>query len=154
MLDLLWRTGLRIAIRLLRLVWFFQRPDANGAYVAVWCDGRLLIIRNSYRNGETVPCGAIDRGETPVQAAVRELAEEAGITAATADLHFACEVTVDFDFKVDHAHFFELHLEAEPVVKIDNREVVWAQFIPEGELRERPLLPHVRSYLAARQEAA
>jgi 8-oxo-dGTP diphosphatase len=153
MLDLLWRVGLRIAIRLLRVVWFFQRPLANGAYVAVWWDGNLLLIRNSYRDGEAVPCGAIDRGETPVQAAARELVEEAGIVAATEDLRFVCEIVVNFDFKEDHAHFFELHLETPPTVRIDNREVIWAQFVPEPELQGRPLLPHVRGYLKARQAA-
>ncbi len=55
-----------------------------------------------------------------------------------------------FEFKRDHAHFFELHLENEPRVHVDNREVVWAEFVPETELAGRPLIPHVRSYLTVR----
>jgi len=153
MLDMLWRIGLRVAIRVLRVVWFFQRPIANGAYVAVWWDEQLLLIRNSYRPREAVPCGAIDRGETAVAAAVRELSEEVGIAAREEQLRFVCEVVVEFDFKHDHANFFELRLEAEPTVKIDNREVVWAGFVPESLLADRPLLPHVQEYLAQRHRA-
>ena len=64
MLDLLARAGYRIAYRVLRVWWFIRRPDVHGAFVAVWYEGALLLIRNSYRAGETIPCGQVDRGET------------------------------------------------------------------------------------------
>ena len=152
MVDWLWRVALRVAIRVLRVVWFFQRPLAQGAYVAVWWDDRLLVIRNSYRAEEGVPAGAIDRGETAVQAAVRELREEVGVHATEDELRYVCEVVVPYDFKDDHSHFFELRRDARPAVAVDNREVVWAEFVPEAELDARPLLPHVRGYLARRRE--
>ena len=41
----------------------------------------LKIAGGLLRDGEVVPCGAIDRGETAVAAAVRELEEEAGVSA-------------------------------------------------------------------------
>jgi 8-oxo-dGTP diphosphatase len=153
MLDLLWRLGLRIAIHVLRGVWFFTRPDAQGAYVAVWWDDRLLLIRNSYRPGEVIPCGAIKRGETPAHAAARELREEVGIDSAESDLQFVCEICIPFEHKRDHSHFFELHLESEPSMRVDNREVVWAGFVPRRELTTRPLVPHVQRYLTAREQS-
>jgi ADP-ribose pyrophosphatase YjhB (NUDIX family) len=154
MIDLLWRIGLRIAIRLLRVLWYFRRPEPQGAYVAVCWDDRLLLIRNSYRKGEAVPCGAVGRGETAARAAVRELAEEVGIETTEADLQFACEIVLPFDFKIDHAQFFELHLRNAPQVRVDNREVVWADFVPAAELSERSLIPHPRGYLAHPQTSA
>lgn len=147
MVDALWRTAYRAAFVLLRAWWFVRRPEVQGAYVAVWHDGRLLLIQNSYRPGETVPCGAIGRGESPRTAAARELAEEVGIGVGEDELRFAGEVVVDCEFKRDHAHFFELHLDAAPRVTLDNREVIAAAFVAQEHLDERPLVPHVRSYL-------
>ena len=56
-------------------------------------------------------------------------------------------ITVNFEHKTDHAHFFELRLGDEPELTVDNREVVWAGFVPAGELSGRPLVPHLRRYL-------
>lgn len=150
LLDAVYRIGLRVAFTLLRGWWWLRRPEVHGAYVAVWHQDALLVIRNSYRRGETVPCGAIDRGETPVAAAARELYEEVGFAASETDLVFACEVVVNFENKLDHAHFFELQLESEPRVRVDNREVIWAGFVAAAELESRPLCQHVRKYLALR----
>ena len=145
--NALWRIGLRGAYRLLRVAWWLRHPEVHGAYVAVWRDDRLLLVRNSYRRGETVPCGAIGRTETPRRAAARELAEEVGIVVPEDELVAAGELEVEFEGKRDHAHFFELRLARDVPVRVDEREVVWAEFVPRGRLPERPLVPHVRGYL-------
>ena len=50
-------------------------------------DGRVCLVRNLRPNvGETlweIPAGTLEAGEAPAAAAVRELAEETGYTAAT-----------------------------------------------------------------------
>ena len=79
MLDAAIRTAYRLGYPVFRLWWFVRRPRVRGAYVAVWHDGRLLLIRNSYKTGETVPCGGLRRGESPRAGARRELEEEVGI---------------------------------------------------------------------------
>jgi 8-oxo-dGTP diphosphatase len=150
MSDALWRIALRCAYRLLRVWWWLFRPEVHGAYVAVWRDDQLLLIRNSYRRGETVPCGAIGRRESVRAAAASELAEEVGIVVGEDELSFACEVTVAFESKTDHAHFFELRVGGEVPVRIDRREVSWAEFVPAAELADRPLVPHLRAYLDQR----
>ena len=147
MWDALWRIVLRGAYLTLRTWWWIRHPEVHGAYVAVWRDDHLLLIRNSYRPGETVPCGAIHTSESPVTAAVRELGEEVGILVHEADLRFVRECVVDFEYKIDHAHFFELRIDPAMQVRVDNREVIWAEFISAGELAARPLVPHVRAYL-------
>ena len=139
-----------IAYRCLRVWWFLRRPATQSAHVAVWHDGGLLLIRNSYKSGETVPSGALKRHETALEAARRELEEEVGVTANTSDLAIACELSVHYDYKRETAHFFELQCTAAPAIAVDRREVIWAGFCPEDELAARPLVPHLRAYLEQR----
>ena len=152
MIDGLWRLALRVAHRLLRGWWWLRRPEAFGAYVAVWCDDRLLVIRNSYKPGVTLPCGALDRNEAPREGASRELREEVGIDLPAATLREAGLVILEHLHRLDHGHFFEVTLAAEPAVEIDRREVVWAAFVAEQELAALPLVPHLREYLRRRSE--
>jgi 8-oxo-dGTP pyrophosphatase MutT (NUDIX family) len=54
---------------------------AVGALVIVRrSDGRVLLVRQSYRPHWFLPGGLLQRGETPVQAGTRELSEEVGLT--------------------------------------------------------------------------
>jgi 8-oxo-dGTP diphosphatase len=43
-------------------------------------DGALLLVQHSYRNRWGVPGGLLERGEDAADAAVREVAEETGLT--------------------------------------------------------------------------
>jgi len=150
MLDFLARFALRTGYRALRIWWWIRRPALTGSYVAVWHGDRLLLIRNSYKSGETLPCGGLKRGETHRGAARRELKEEVGIEVEEHQLLFACEIEVEGPLATDRAHFFELEVDAEPAVEIDGREVVWAGFCPLEKLAQRPLIRSVRAYLERR----
>jgi 8-oxo-dGTP diphosphatase len=50
-----------------------------AALVAIWCDRHLLLVFDRFRGQWELPGGRIDPGETPLQAAVRELHEESGL---------------------------------------------------------------------------
>lgn len=45
-------------------------------------DGRILLVKPSYRNGWSVPGGLVGRRESPRDAARRELREEVGLDVA------------------------------------------------------------------------
>ena len=150
LLDALFRIALWIAYRILLVVWFVFRPRRRGVFIAVWHDGRVLAIRNSYRDWLGLPAGGLRRGETPEQAGRRELAEEVGIAAAPGALRFVCEIPTTFEWKRDRCSFFEIHLDAPIEAHVDHREVVWAGFVTPAEALAAHLAPPVRTYLEAR----
>ena len=152
MIDRLWRAALIVGYRLMRVWGFVRRPSVTGAFVAVWHGGALLVIRNSYRGGETLPSGRIEAGEPPLEGARRELAEEVNLEVDPSELSFALDFSIDFDSKHDHVYFYEWTPDERPLPRVDRREVVAASFVDESDLDARPLSPHVQRYLAWRRE--
>jgi 8-oxo-dGTP diphosphatase len=151
-MDRFWRLAYRLGFRAARLWWRLRRPDHNGAVVAVWLDGRILAVQQSYRANLSWPGGGIRRGEQPREAARRELREELGLDVRPDDLVLAREMFVDWDFRREHVRVFELRLRAEPVLRIDNREIVAARFVdPRALLAEAVLPPFIRAYLGERR---
>ncbi|GAA0577194.1 hypothetical protein GCM10009416_14750 [Craurococcus roseus] len=151
MVDLLWRLAYRVGFRAARLWWRLRRPAHDGAVVAVWCGGRVLVVQQSYRASPSWPGGGIRRGEDPREAARRELREELGLEVAPDDLVLAREMEVDWDHRRERVRVFELRLDEEPVLRVDNREVVAARFVdPQALLAEPVLPPFIRAYLKER----
>lgn len=71
-------TGLH---RLRRLWWRLRGTRGRGALaVPLTPEGRLVLVRLSYARGWHIPGGGIGRGEDARTAALRELAEEIGMT--------------------------------------------------------------------------
>ena len=148
--DALWRFAYRIGFRLRLLYWRIARPRLEGAYVAVWHAGRVLVIRNSYRQRFSLPAGGLARGESPAEAALRELREEVGLVFEPGALRYAGEIVDHSLYAEDHAHFFELHCGETPCPRIDGREVVWAGFLSPDEALARGVVRVVRIYLEGR----
>jgi ADP-ribose pyrophosphatase YjhB (NUDIX family) len=70
-----------------RAWWRMRRPMTLGVR-GLACDaaGRVLLVRHSYARGWHLPGGGVERGETAVEALVREMAEEGGVEAIGAPL--------------------------------------------------------------------
>jgi 8-oxo-dGTP diphosphatase len=143
------RAGYRLAFALLRLWWFVRRPEARGAAVAVWYGGRLLLVRMSYRPELDLPGGGIEAGETPLEAALRELREETGLLAGTAEL----EPAGAFHFEDYHrritTHLFLWRPAERPQPVADGREILAAKFHSPAELAAIRLAKLPRLYLAS-----
>lgn len=155
LLDAAWRLAYRIAFRLMRLWWALRRPVRYGVVIAVWCGGRVLILRQSYRAGATFPGGGLHGGEDPEKAARRELLEEVGLDIPAGRLRLARDITVPFEGCEDHVRVFELALDAEPPLRPDHREVVTAAFLAPAEaLGDPDMPPYIRRYLEGRAAAA
>ncbi|HUH85041.1 MAG TPA: NUDIX domain-containing protein [Stellaceae bacterium] len=149
LLDGLWRIAYWLAFRLLRCWWFLRRPHHQGALVAVWHEGRVLMLTPSYRKTLDFPGGGRRRGEGAAEAAARELAEETGIRAAPTALALTLEMTVFWHWRYDEVAVFELRLAEPPAIRVDGREIVAARFMAPEAALAAPLSPFVRAYLRA-----
>jgi 8-oxo-dGTP diphosphatase len=145
--DYILRALYKIAYKGHLVVNYFLRSKTQGAYVAIWHEGRILLIRNSYKSAYTLPCGGIDRGEAPVEAASRELFEEVGLDFSIEAFNQVFETINQTEFKKDHIFLFEVNLKALPSPQPDGREVIWAGFRTLEDALEMPLFPPVRNYL-------
>jgi len=148
--DRAWQLAYRAAYAALRLWWRLAHPVTHGALVALWHHGEVLLVRNAYRRGLSLPGGFVKADEDPAAAAARELREELGIIVAASDLRPAWHGRRLIDHRTDDARILEAVLTQRPLARPDNREVVWVGwFTPENALATELSL-HVRDYLAGR----
>lgn len=150
MINALIRAVYRVAHWGLRLLWFIRRPETTGALVAVWYQGRVLLVKNSYRAQLTLPGGYIRPREDRRVAAARELREEVGITVQPKRLVHAYHGTHLFEHRKDTLDIYELEVEDLPQVQVDDREVVLAEFHTPDEALNMRIVPHLEEYLARR----
>ena len=140
----------KLAYWALLSLWFFTRPTVYGVYVAVWHRDKLLMIKNSYKKRFTIPCGRIKLRENKAAAAVRELYEEVGIKLDNDQLDFVGEYAGKFKYATDIGTFFEITLAEFPQIQVDNREVVWSQFMSLEKVLNLNLNPTVKTWLKQR----
>jgi 8-oxo-dGTP diphosphatase len=153
MIDALFRLAYRCAYQAMRFYWKAFNPLAHGALVAVWHDRKLLLIKNSYVDYFSLPGGYVRRGEQPQDAAVRELREEISLSVKPNDLELRIDETNDWEGRRDHVAIFELVVPERPHVKVDNREVVAAEFVSPEEALRRDLFPPLRRLIEQRAAA-
>ncbi|RKT21151.1 NUDIX domain-containing protein [Paraburkholderia sp. RAU2J] len=145
-IDFVWRMALRIGYPLARVWWHLRRPSHQGALVAIYVGQSLLLVKASYRTAWNLPGGSVHPGETPEAAAQREMEEEIGLSSYT--LLPVGSVCGAWDGRRDRVHFFELHLDRLPELRIDNREIVAAHLATPEELHGFGLTAPVAAYLS------
>jgi putative (di)nucleoside polyphosphate hydrolase len=78
------------------------RPNVGLAIFSrqghLWLGRRAGLRKDDVRYAWQMPQGGIDRGETPVQAAIRELGEETGLEPAQVELLEELEPWLFYDF--------------------------------------------------------
>jgi 8-oxo-dGTP diphosphatase len=145
--NVLARLVYRGAYLMARAWWFIRRPHTLGSVVAVWCDGRLLLVRTSYRRHYSLPGGFVKPRETAIDAAMRELFEELHLSLPPSALKLGWHGSTTFEHRNDTTTVWEVVLDAPPSIHVDGREVVWAGWRTPAEARSLALSPPVRAYL-------
>lgn len=129
------RLVFRVGYRGLKALPRVRRSRSMGVGVVIRHKGRVLAVRHSYRPGYDIPGGGVRRREHPRDTAVRELAEELSIHAEPDALVYKR--------RYHRSHLFELTLDREPAIAIDNREVIEAVFLsPEDAISRNPEFRH------------
>ena len=150
------RAGLNLAHAMRIRWWQWRKPLLIGCRVLAFDDAqRVLLIRHSYGSGRwMLPGGGVDRGEDPLAAGIRELAEETGCALHDPILFGQVEEPL-------HGTTNRVHLvtgTASGIVRGDGREVIEATFFaldalpPDlSYLVDRYLADWVTAATAARQ---
>ncbi|MEM1413910.1 MAG: NUDIX hydrolase [Myxococcota bacterium] len=151
LLDLAWRTAYRTAYSGMRIYWRVRRPDTHGALVALWKEDAILLAKPSYLRYWNLPGGYVKPKETGREAALRELGEEVGIRGVDPDaLTLVYDETREWEGKNDRVEIFALDVEDEPTIRVDNREIVEARFVPAAEALAMPLFPPIADVIRGR----
>lgn len=107
-------------------------------------DGKLLIVKANYKPYWTVPGGVIDAGETPKQAAVREVFEEVGIRLDERELTFVLVADRISTHLQTYQFLFKAKLSEEAKKKI---------ILQATEIDEYALITKAQVHLADREYA-
>jgi 8-oxo-dGTP diphosphatase len=142
MINACFRSAYRLAYPLARRWWAWRGHNATA--IAMWVGDRVLVVRHSYKPGLRLPGGGVKAGEDHLLAAIRELQEETGLIVVVADVVLLVETYGKFGQR----SIFELQLDAEPELTVDQREIVYAGFESVDRVIERN--PSMRSYLRKR----
>lgn len=127
------RLTLKLAHALRVAWWRNRRPEVRGCNaIVVNRQGHVLLVRHSYQtpNKWMLPGGGIGRGESPEQAAVREVAEETGCRIDNARC-FAID-TAPLWGALNHIHLVAAETGDTPAP--DGREIVAAAFFAPAAL--------------------
>jgi ADP-ribose pyrophosphatase YjhB (NUDIX family) len=146
-INSLYHLTYRFAYLLMRAYWRVLHPPTHGALVAIWYEGQILLVRNSYVGYYSLPGGYVRREETGRHAALRELAEETGVHARPDDLKQVVDLHHRWEGKREHLEIFELHPPARPGIEIDGREVIDAAFFAPERALELDLFPPIRQVI-------
>ncbi len=126
------RLAYRVAYRILQVVWFVLRPQVRGVKCLITHDEKILLVRHTYGSGAwDLPGGAMRRGESPLQAARREMLEELAIVGA--DWAPAGEVRGRENHRNDNIYCFVAEL-ATAHVTPDPVELASAQWFEQRAL--------------------
>ncbi len=124
----------RLAYTTRRQWWRIRRPRRSSVIVVAFDEaGRVLLVRHSYGPPAwSLPGGGMDRGETPEQAAEREIREELGCGLAEITPVDASDERIAGS--LDRQHVFAASVVGEPVP--DMREIVAVGFFDPAALPE------------------
>ena len=105
--------------------------DEISAGGVVWHRRQVLVLRN-FRNEYIFPKGHLEPGETPLEAALREVFEESGlevtVLAALPDTNYRYEDSSGA-WHNKRVHWYNMRASCDEV-QVDGDEIHWGAFMP------------------------
>lgn len=126
-----------------KLVYFFGYPifrllikNTNRAYVLVTYEDQIILTKNwlGFQKKWRLPGGGINNGEEPINAVVRELAEELNISASPESLN--CITPQPINDKLNYKYWlFEYRTDKEQKFSPDEKEILVAKYFDRNNLK-------------------
>lgn len=105
--------------------WYITRPSTTGVKIAIINGSEILLIKNTYNYGFSLPGGGVKKLEKPEDAARREVLEEVGITLENM-VHLTTFITHE-EYKKDTVHAFCAYVDSKKYI-LDDFEVESAEW--------------------------
>lgn len=124
--------------------WMATQPRriSSAAIMLENVHGELLIIKANYKPYWTLPGGVVDDGETPKQAAIREVQEEVGLKIEPATVEFIAVVDRISQTAQTYQFLFKAQLPADALTQIvlQEAEIDEYMFIKKSDImtNQRP----------------
>ncbi len=116
-MSLFWIIFYRAAYAVMKVFWFLRGHKPEGAFVAMWCHGRILLVKTSYQRFHTFPGGGKKRNEPPLETALREAREEVGLSISKQMLtRIDNDVDPDY-FARERIALYEAHFDQTPDIR-------------------------------------
>jgi 8-oxo-dGTP diphosphatase len=126
LVDACYRRIYRLVYPVAKVWWSLHRCD--GVMVAVWVQDRVLVVRHSYKPGLWLPGGGVRSGEDHRLAVRRELHEEVGFLVNLNEITYVWTTKIAAPHR-GHCHLYEVWLTERPMLHIDCREIIFADFV-------------------------
>ena len=114
-----------ILFKILGVYWHVFSPQTAGVRVMIINNGKVLLVKHSYRDGYYFPGGGIKKKEHLVDGAIREVFEETGIRVKNLKLHGVYRKDNHSDTKLV---YFTDTIDGGDKIKIDNKEIIHAEW--------------------------
>lgn len=121
---------LRLLLPVARFWWRMRQPRTLGVRAVVLDpDEQIALVRHTYADPWYLPGGGVDRWESYADALHRELAEEAGLSAARIERILGVYHNTS-ESKDDHIVAFVVRAQATPLRPTDRLEIAEARWFP------------------------
>ena len=113
-----------------------KQRASSASLVIETRDGRALIVKAHYKPYWTFPGGFIDHGETPLEAALREAAEEVGIMLHRERAEFLFVADRISDIAQTYQFVFRVGVDESELVdvKLQSSEIAESAFVTKKEV--------------------
>lgn len=113
-----------------------EKRMSSAAVALTTADNRVMVVKAAYKSYWSFPGGVVDQGETPRQAAAREVQEEVAIRVDPLHLQFKLVADRLSETAQTYQFVFEAQITDDDlaVIQLDKREIVEYAVVSRQEI--------------------